>query len=169
VRGQVRVALLLLGCCLQPCRAQSPPVRGDSGSAECASLVARLGRMLSSGDLRPEVVANAIPGKPERSSSETLKIRSRNVTALIRISGDEGSAAVRELELHFDPKLGLVLKQLSQELGAASTVAEGETSSVTWVGKDKSQARVYATVLSSRVSPDALVISVRIRPAAVRE
>jgi hypothetical protein len=159
---------VVLGCALQPCWAQAPPAIEGSGSAEYAATVARLGRILSSGDVRPEVIAKEIPGKPERSSSETLKIRARNVTTLIRTSRAEGPSSVRELEMHFDPKLRLLLKQLSDELGPASTVAEGETSSVTWVGKGKSNVQIYATLLSSRVALDAIVISVRIRPAAAR-
>jgi hypothetical protein len=160
------VALFAFCRALQSFGAQEPPLKELSSSADYAAVVARFGRMLSSSDIRPEVIAKEIPGKLERLSSETLRVRARNVTTVIRTFGAKGPSPIRELEMTFDPKLGLLLKQLSDELGPASTVTESETSSVRWVGKGKPDTQIYATLLSSRVGPEAIVISVRIRPSA---
>lgn len=143
---------------------QSPTEKSPDLSADCVDRVVSLRRILSSDNVRPGALLKEIPGTAKQSSPDTIEIRSRSVTTLVRTSGTEGAMVVQELEMHFDLKVRLKLKQLTEALGPSSMVSEGETSSIVWNENPESGARVYAVLFSSKVTQDSLVISVRIRP-----
>jgi hypothetical protein len=91
-------------------------------------------------------------------------ITAAHAKALLRVGGSAGNRAVNEMELHFDPALGVKLKEITARLGTRMTISHSETSTVRWKVGTNPGATVFGTLLSTVVAPEAIVIEVRIRP-----
>jgi hypothetical protein len=113
---------------------------------------------MRNGSTDPDALAKAAPGTLVEHTVDHRLIRSPDLRVVLRLENGK----VNEVAFHFEPDLGVSLSQLLPIFGRYQIVAESKTSSVRWAtGTDPTT--VYATLLSSRVAPEARVIVVRVR------
>lgn len=107
-------------------------------------------------------VAAILSGKPEATESAgwwKLNLPLADVTLVVGI--DKKTARLEEADFVFPVSLGLRLRDLMTEFGDYRTVHEGKASSVRFVSSLPRNVAVYADLLSSKVSADALVVGVK--------